>query len=96
MRDGKFMDGDIANNIAASSEIRNYFNILQEDIEKCYKIANKAREKGFDPELKVEIPQALDLAVRVEELVGPNGIAPKIREVSSKLGVVYNSYCLYT
>lgn len=80
------MGGDLSRNISASTEMREYFNNLQKEIEKCYKIANEARKKGYDPEYQVEIPQALDLAARVEQLVGPKGIAPKIRETTKKIG----------
>ena len=79
------MGGDLYRNIKASSVMQEYFNTIQEDIERCYTIANKARHKGFDPELDVEIPQALDLAARVEQLVGPKGIAPKIRQTTKKI-----------
>jgi DNA polymerase II large subunit len=80
------MGGDLSRYIAVSSDMREYFNNLQEDIDRCYSIAEEARRKGFDPELKIEIPQALDLAARVEQLVGPKGIAPKIREITKKIG----------
>lgn len=80
------MGGDLSNNITASSEMHEYFSKLQEDIDQCYSIATEARKKGLDPEFKVEIPQALDLAARVEQLVGPNGIAPKIRAATKKIG----------
>jgi DNA polymerase II large subunit len=80
------MGGDLSNNIAVSSIMREYFSSLQKDIDLCYSIANKARKKGLDPEFEVEIPQALDLAARVEQLVGPKGVAPKIREVTEKIG----------
>jgi len=79
------MGGDISKNIQASSDMHEYFNNLQKDIDNCYDMAGKARKKGFDPETCVEIPQALDLAARVEQLVGPKGIAPKIRNVTKKL-----------
>jgi len=79
------MGGDSSKNIAVSSEMQEYFNNLQKQIDLCYNIAKKARKKGFDPEKKVEIPQALDLADRVEQLVGPKGIAPKIRKTTKKL-----------
>ena len=80
------MGGDISKNVVASSEMHEYFSNLQKDIDTCYDIANQARKKGLDPEFNVEIPQALDLAARVEQLVGPKGIAPKIREVTKKIG----------
>ena len=79
------MDGDLSKNIAVSSSMREYFSQLQKEIDECYDIAEKARKKGLDPEFTVEIPQALDLAARVEQLVGPKGIAPKIRQTTKKL-----------
>ena len=48
----------------------------------CYTVAREARARGFDPEVDVEIPPAEDLASRVENLVGPVGIAEKIREMT--------------
>ena len=80
------MDGDLSKNIAVSSSMREYFSQLQKEIDRCYDIAKDARRKGFDPEFTVEIPQALDLAARVEQLVGPKGIAPKIRQATKKIG----------
>lgn len=69
-----------------SEEMKTYFTLLQKEVDRCYSVAEKAREKGFDPETKVEIPQARDLAARVEELVGPKGVAPRIRALTEKLG----------
>jgi len=80
------MDGELSRDIAASPAMRAYFNQLQHDIDACYKIANAARKTGYDPETTVEIPQALDLASRVEQLVGPEGIAPKIRQATQRIG----------
>jgi len=79
------MGGDLSKNIAASSDMREYFSNLQDGIEICYEIAGEARKIGLDPEFKVEIPQALDIAARVEQLVGPKGIAPKIRSATKKI-----------
>ncbi len=56
-----------------------YFKTIQQKVNECYKIATTAREKGLDPELFVESPQAKDLAGRVEKLVGPEGVAEIIR-----------------
>ena len=80
------MGGDLSKNIAVSSDMREYFKSLQENIDICYSIASDARKRGLDPEFEVEIPQALDLASRVEQLVGPKGIAPKIRSATKKNG----------
>jgi len=60
-----------------------YFSMIQQKVDQCYKIAEKAREKGLDPETFVESPQAKDLAGRVEKLVGPEGIADIIRELKN-------------
>jgi len=79
------MGGELSENITISKNMQQYFAQLQKQIDECYKIAEQARNKGLDPEYHVEIPQALDLAARVEELVGPKDIAPKIRETTKKI-----------
>ena len=64
-----------------------YFKKLAEDNEVCYDIARKARRLGRDPENKVEVPQAEDLASRVEKLLKDydvKGIAETIRELTDK------------
>ena len=80
------MTSDKADSVAVSKEMDAYFTNLQKEIDDCYQIAENARNKGFDPNLSVEIPQAKDLAARVEELVGPKNIAPKIREITKEIG----------
>ncbi|MFX1238458.1 MAG: hypothetical protein ACFE8P_12160 [Promethearchaeota archaeon] len=60
--------------------MKQYFNKLQNGVNECYELASRAREKGLDPELYVESPQAKDLAGRVEKLVGPDGVAEVIRK----------------
>ena len=79
------MGGDKEYDIAVSKEMHSYFENLQNNVDNCYNLANIARKKGLDPEFEIEIPQALDIASRVEKLVGPKKIAPKIREVTKKL-----------
>ncbi len=54
-------------------------------MDKAYEKAGKAREKGLDPKKEVEIPQAEDLAARVEKLVGPEGVTESIRELEGKM-----------
>ncbi|MHC1604976.1 MAG: DNA polymerase II large subunit [Candidatus Methanofastidiosia archaeon] len=58
-----------------------YFSMLEHEVNKLYEIASKARKKGLDPELDVEIPQAQDMASRVESLVGPKGVSKTIKEL---------------
>jgi len=70
-----------------SEEMGEYFKKLAEDNEVCYDIARKARRLGRDPENKVEVPQAEDLASRVEKLLKDydvKGIAETIRELTDK------------
>jgi len=68
----------------ASEEMERYFAGLEQRMRREYELARLCREKGFDPETRVEIPPAIDLAARVEELVGPKGVAARIRELSKE------------
>lgn len=65
--------------VEMSKEMIDYFTVIQKKVNQCYDIAEQARQKGLDPELFVESPQAKDLAGRVEKLVGPEGVAEAIR-----------------
>jgi len=64
--------------------MESYFRDLEKKADDCYDLVSKARKAGFDPSTEAEIPRAKDLAERVEAQVGPEGIAPRIREVSEK------------
>lgn len=75
--------------VATSDEMANYFKKLSAKNDRCYEIAEAARRKGFDPELFVEIPQAEDLASRVEKLLSDyqvDGVAEEIRELTAEYG----------
>ncbi len=66
-----------------------YFSELAAKKDECYAIAEKAREMGFDPERYVEIPQAEDLASRVEKLLQDyhvEGVAEDIRRLTAEYG----------
>lgn len=60
-------------------DIEHYFSEIARNVEQCYQVARAARSKGYDPTMEVEIPTANDFAERVEALVGPEGIADRIR-----------------
>ncbi|MEM2994614.1 MAG: DNA polymerase II large subunit [Candidatus Bathyarchaeia archaeon] len=64
---------------------RRYVENLEGKLEQLCHLAQKAREKGFDPVLTLECKVAKDLADLVEGLVGPKGVAESIRELSVKL-----------
>ncbi|MEM3238327.1 MAG: DNA polymerase II large subunit, partial [Thermoplasmata archaeon] len=66
-----------------SNEMKNYFENLEKKVEECYKLADKARALGKDPELKVEIPLAEDMASRVEQIIEIS-ISKYIRELLSQ------------
>ena len=62
-----------------------YFERLESETKKLYEIANEARAKGLDVETKTEVPLAKDLAERVEGLVGPEGVAKRIKELEKDI-----------
>ncbi len=62
-----------------------YFDRLEAETHHLYEIANKARSKGLDVELETEVPLAKDLAERVEGLVGPEGVAQRIKELEKDM-----------
>lgn len=73
--------------LACSDDMRRYFQNLFRENDRCYAIANQARAKGYDPNTVVEIPQAEDLAARVEEQLSQwdvAGVADIIRSLSKK------------
>ena len=62
-------------------EIKRYNDLLVEKTKAVYEIAKAARRTGLDPEDEPEIYFAPDVAARVEGLVGPEGVAERIREL---------------
>lgn len=74
--------------LACSDAMRSYFTSLSKEADRCYAVARRARARGMDPETFVEIPQAEDLASRVEKLLAGwnvEGVAQRIRELSKDL-----------
>jgi DNA polymerase II large subunit len=76
-----------------SESMQAYFNYLDKGIKSCYEIAERARNKNLDPEKKVDIPLALDMAERIEGLISAvvpqlwkSGVAERIRELEKKYG----------
>ena len=62
-----------------------YFDRLEAETHHLYEIANEARSKGLDVETETEVPLAKDLAERVEGLVGPEGVAQRIKELEQDI-----------
>jgi len=65
-----------------SKVMSSYFSSLKSRANEAAGIAKRARSRGFDPVREIEIPFADDLAGRVENLVGPPGVASRIRELA--------------
>jgi len=62
---------------------KKYFQELDEKVNKLYKIAEEAREKGLDPTSEPEPKITRDIAERVEKLIGPEGITERMRELGA-------------
>ena len=60
-----------------SETMRKYFEEIDQKVEDCYSVANKARAKGYDPVDEVSIPVAKNMAERVEGLISV--VAPQIK-----------------
>jgi DNA polymerase II large subunit len=58
---------------------KEYFESLETRLDDVIELAERARERGADPTPDVEIPVAKDLADRVENLIGVEGVAERIR-----------------
>jgi len=62
-----------------------YIDTLENQLRQLYAISDLARSRGLDPSLKTECVIAQDIAELVEGLVGPKGVAVRIRELSTKM-----------
>lgn len=72
---------------------KKYFDEIEEKVKKAYEVAEKARQKGFDPKEKVEIELATTLAQRAVGLVSlvypqlkGTKIDVRIQELEAKYG----------
>ena len=60
-----------------------YFERLESGLEEALSVAREARERGGDPTDDVEIPIARDMADRVENILGIDGVAERVREMEA-------------
>jgi len=58
-----------------------YFERLEEGLDEALSVAREARRRGGDPTDDVEIPIAKDMADRVENILGIDGVAERVREM---------------
>jgi DNA polymerase II large subunit len=62
-----------------------YFETLETELDSAMRVAQRAREKGGDPKPEVEIPTARDMADRVENILGIDGVAERVRELEGEM-----------
>ncbi|MHA2251048.1 MAG: DNA polymerase II large subunit [Candidatus Kariarchaeaceae archaeon] len=69
------------NSLKTSPKTQLYHDQLMDQVTTVLSLANKARERGHDPTKEVEIFIAQDVASRTEGLVGPKGVAKRLKEM---------------
>jgi len=62
-----------------------YFERLERQLDEAFDVAERARERGGDPTDGVEIPVARDMADRVENILGIDGVAERVRELEGQM-----------
>src|SRR6056297_2852034 len=66
-------------------EDEQYFERLEAELDDAFDVATAARERGGDPTEDVEIPVARDMADRVENILGIDGVADRVRELEGEM-----------
>ncbi|MGM0592349.1 MAG: DNA polymerase II large subunit, partial [Halobacteriota archaeon] len=62
-----------------------YFRRIEGRLDEAFERAEAARARGRDPETEVEIPVARDMADRVENILGIEGVAERVRELEGQM-----------
>ncbi len=65
-----------------------YFRAIESEVDRAYRVAERARAEGIDPETTPEIPRAQDMASRVEKLLRHldiEGISTEIRALAARM-----------
>ena len=62
-----------------------YFERLEAGLDEAFDVAEEAKTRGGDPEPEVEIPVAKDMADRVENILGIDGVAERVRELEGQM-----------
>ncbi len=82
----------------ASKRVHKYFNQIEEGITESYRVAGEMRKKGLDPEDRVDIPLARNMAERVTGLISiaaPELADEKIKAtVSNRIQELEKEYAL--
>ncbi len=72
-------------NTNITPEIKDYFQSIEKDVDRCYTFANEIRKKGLDPEDKVDIPLAKNMAERVTNLISIAATQLADKKVNTKI-----------
>ncbi len=67
------------------AEDERYFERLESQLDEAFDVAERAKERGGDPKPEVEIPVAKDMADRVENILGIDGVAERVRELEGQM-----------
>ena len=59
-------------------KIKDYFELIQKEVEKCYAVAREAKSKGVDPVSDIEVPVAMSLADKAIGLI--SSIYPQLQD----------------
>jgi len=62
-----------------------YFARLEERLDEAFDVAETAKAQGHDPVPQIEIPVARDMADRVENILGIDGVAARVRELDGQM-----------
>ncbi|WP_158058539.1 DNA polymerase II large subunit [Halorussus halophilus] len=66
-------------------EDERYFERLESGLDEAFDVAETARANSGDPKPEVEIPVAKDMADRVENILGIDGVAERVRELEGEM-----------
>ena len=62
-----------------------YFRRIEARLDEAFDVAEAAKATGYDPKTEVEIPVAKDMADRVENILGIDGVAERVRELEGQM-----------
>ncbi|MFB6077851.1 MAG: DNA polymerase II large subunit [Halarchaeum sp.] len=63
-----------------------YFEGIESRLDEAFAVAEEAKTRGADPAPEVEIPVAQDMADRVENILGIDGVAERVRDLEGEMG----------
>ncbi|MFC7205033.1 DNA polymerase II large subunit [Haloferax namakaokahaiae] len=66
-------------------EDERYFARIESRLDEAFDLARAAKAQGHDPKTDVEIPVAKDMADRVENILGIDGVAERVRELEDQM-----------